>query len=378
MKVLMPVLHYYPVIGGLENWTQNIAERLSDKAEIFVITGKVKNQPAQEVKNGVNVFRTSLFSLKNLSYSSPFYILTALPFIFFKSRNFIKKEKIGLLHCQGFLSSFLGYLLSKIYRIPYIVTVQRQESKKWHWLKTRVYKNAKFCIAASWFIRKEYFEKIGVKNVEVIPNGIDLERFKNLNRQESRRKLGFNGERIIMTVGRLEKVKGIDYLIKAMTMGELPKINYRLLIIGEGSEGKNLESLAEKLGLKDRVKFLGQIPNKRIPEHLVAADCFVFPSLSEGFGIAVLEARAAGLPIVATTRGGVVDIVQGGIHGLPINPENPQSISDCIFRILSEEGLAQELAQKARAGLEKYDWQNIVLEVFKIYENYYRHTNLPS
>lgn len=378
MKVLMPVLHYYPVIGGLENWTQNIAERLSDKAEIFVITGKVKNQPAQEVKNGVNVFRTSLFSLKNLSYSSPFYILTAFPFIFFKSRNFIKKEKIGLLHCQGFLSSFLGYLLSKIYRIPYIVTVQRQESKKWHWLKIRVYKNAKFCIAASWFIRKEYFEKIGVKNIEVIPNGIDLERFKNLNRQESRRKLGFNGERIIMTVGRLEKVKGIDYLIKAMTMGELPKINYRLLIIGEGSEGKNLESLAEKLGLKDRVKFLGQIPNKRIPEHLVAADCFVFPSLSEGFGIAVLEARAAGLPIVATTRGGVVDIVQGGIHGLPINPENPQSISDCIFRILSEEGLAQELVQKARAGLEKYDWQNIVLEVFKIYENYYRHTNLPS
>ena len=64
MKVLMPVLHYSPVIGGLENWTQNIAERLSDKAEIFVITGKVKNQPAQEVKNGVNVFRTSLFYSK--------------------------------------------------------------------------------------------------------------------------------------------------------------------------------------------------------------------------------------------------------------------------------------------------------------------------
>jgi len=378
MKVLMPVLHYWPVIGGLETWTQNIAERVSDKAEIFVVTGKVKNQPLEEVKNKVKISRVSLFSLKNLSYSSPIYILTTLPFIFFKSLVLIKKKKIGLLHCQGFLSSFLGYLLSKICQIPYIVTVQRQENKRWHWFKLLAYKNAKFCIAASWFIRKEYFGKIGVKNVEVIPNGIDLERFKNLNRQESRKKLGFNGEYIIMTVGRLEKVKGIDCLLKAMTTGELPRINYRLLIIGDGSERKNLESLTEKLGLKDRVKFLGQVPNKRIPEHLAAADCFVFPSLSEGFGIAVLEARAAGLPIIATIRGGVVDIVQGGIHGLSINPDEPQSISGCISRIFSEKGLAQELIQKARVGLEKYDWQNISLRVLKLYENYSRHTNLSA
>jgi len=368
MKVLMPVLHYYPVIGGLEIWTQKIAEGLATKVEVFVITGKVQNQPSQEIKNGVHIFRTSLFSLKNLSYSSSVYILTSLPFLFFKSFSLIKKEKIGLLHCQGFLGSFVGYLLSKFCHIPYITTVQRQENRKWHWFKIKAYKNAKFCIAASWFIKKEYFEKIGVKNIEVIPNGIDLKRFENLNRQENRSKLGLNSESVIMTVGRLEKVKGINYLIKAMTMGELPKINCRLLIIGEGSERKNLESLVEKLELKDRVKFLGQISNEKIPEHLAAADCFVFPSLSEGFGIAVLEARAAGLPIVATTRGGVVDIVQGGVHGLTINPENPQSISDCIFRIFSEEGLAQELAQKARADLEKYDWQNITNRVYGIYQ----------
>ena len=73
MKVLMPVLHYWPVIGGLETWTQNIAERVSDKAEIFVVTGKVKNQPLEEVKNKVKISRVSLFSLKNLSYSNNFF-----------------------------------------------------------------------------------------------------------------------------------------------------------------------------------------------------------------------------------------------------------------------------------------------------------------
>ena len=123
MKVLMPVLHYYPVIGGLEIWTQNIAERLSGEVETFVVTGKVKNQPLRETKNRVRIFRISLFSLKNLSYSSPIYILTSLPFIFFKSFLLIKKEKVDLLHCQGFLSSLLGYFLSKLTKIPYIVTV---------------------------------------------------------------------------------------------------------------------------------------------------------------------------------------------------------------------------------------------------------------
>src|SRR3989338_11426741 len=112
MKILMPVLHYYPVIGGLETWTKNIAERLSQKAEIFVVTGRVKSQPQEEARNGVRVFRTSLFGLGDLSYSSPIYILTGLPFIFLKSLSLIKRNKIDLLHCQGFLGSRVGYCLS--------------------------------------------------------------------------------------------------------------------------------------------------------------------------------------------------------------------------------------------------------------------------
>ena len=114
MKVLMPVLHYYPVIGGLETWTKNIAERLSNKVEMFVVTGRVKDSPKKETLSEVDIFRTSLYSLRDLSYSSPIYILTALPFIFLKSFSLAKKEKINLCHCQGFLSSFLGYLLFRL------------------------------------------------------------------------------------------------------------------------------------------------------------------------------------------------------------------------------------------------------------------------
>ena len=138
MKVLFPATHYYPVIGGIETWTKNIVEKLSSKAEIFVVTGKVKAQPEKEEAGGVRIFRTSLFPLSNLSASPLIYTLSLLPFVFFKSVALIKKEKIDILHCQGFLSSFSGFWLSKISGIPYIVTVQRLENKRNH-IKNFIY-----------------------------------------------------------------------------------------------------------------------------------------------------------------------------------------------------------------------------------------------
>ena len=119
----MPVLHYHPVIGGLERWTQNIAEGLTNKAKIFVVTGKVKDESQKEILNQVSIARTSLFSLKDLSYSSLIYILTALPFIFLKSLNLVKKEKINILHCQSFLSGLIGYLVFKFTRIPLLISI---------------------------------------------------------------------------------------------------------------------------------------------------------------------------------------------------------------------------------------------------------------
>src|SRR3990167_8166082 len=274
MRILFPATHYYPVIGGIETWTKNIAEgvalrRGSGQAEIFVVTGKVKNQPEKEEADGVKIFRTSLFSLSNLSASPLIYTLSLLPFVFFESLSLIKKEKIDLLHCQGFLSSFLGFWLSKLTGVPYLATVQRLEGRG-NSIKNYVYKNATLCIGASRAIG-EYFEEIGCKNIKVIPNGIDPGKFENLTKKPHD---GF----VIITVARLEKVKGTEYLIGAFArLSLLGRLS--LVIIGDGSERKNLENLVKKLNLEERVDFLGEIPNERIPEYLAGSDCFVLPSL---------------------------------------------------------------------------------------------------
>ncbi|MCP6718831.1 MAG: glycosyltransferase family 4 protein [Patescibacteria group bacterium] len=362
MKVLIPVLHYYPVIGGLETWTQNIAERLSDKADIFIVTGKVKDKPNKENLREVDISRTSLYSLRDLSYSSPLYILTALPFIFLKSLFLIKKEKINICHCQGFLSSFLGYLLFNLTKTPYVVTVQRLEKNSF--LRKLVYRNAKTCIAASSAI-KDYFIEIGSKDIVVIPNGIDLRRFSNLDRKENRAKLGLDNKFTIMTIARLEKVKGIRYLIQSLPLLD---INYQLLIVGDGSERESLENMVKKLGLDNKVEFLGQIQNEKIPDYLIVADCSILPSLKEGFGIVILEAIASKVPVVATRVGGILDIIEDEKTGLLVESKNPDQIAKAIYRIYSQPELARDLVANASLNLVKYDWQNITGEVHKIYK----------
>ncbi len=376
MRILIPVLHYCPVIGGLETWTKNIAERLSDKVEMFVVTGRVKDSPKKETLSGVDIFRTSFYSLQDLSYSSLIYILTALPFIFFKSFFLIKEKEINLCHCQGFLSSFLGYLFLKLRGIPYIVTVQRLETRK-DFLRKLVYRNAKICLVSS-FAVKEYFKEIGVKDIRIVPNGIDFKEFIGLDRESLRRKIGLKNEFTVITVGRLERRKGFQYLIKAFNILEnRVKDKIKLIIIGGGDLKKELEDLAENLSLKEKIDFRGQISPKDVPGYLGACDCFVLSSLEEGFGIVILEAMASGVPVIGTRIGGILDIIEDGENGILVESKNPEQIAEAVFKIYSQSEFAKNLVLNAKNNLEKYDWDSIIEKVYTIYQELLWKKSLP-
>ncbi|MFH1780758.1 MAG: glycosyltransferase family 4 protein [Candidatus Nealsonbacteria bacterium] len=366
MKILMPATHYYPVIGGIETWTRRIAEGLAQKAEVFVVTGKVWGRPDQETVEKVKIYRRSLFILKNFSRSPLFYSLTLLPYVFLKSLSLIKKERIDLLHCQGFLSGILGYLLFKITKAPFIVTVQRME-KRGNFLKEFIYRQAAVCIGVSSPVA-DYFKAIGCKHVEIIPNGVDVGNFTGLDRQESRAALGIKNEFVIITVARLEKVKGIEYLILSLLGLKSAIADYKLLIIGDGGERKALENLVKKLGLTESVKFLGQIVNERVAEYLIAGDCFVLPSIREGFGIAILEAQAAGIPVIGAKVGGIAEVLAQGQTGLLVPPGDEQSICDALVKIYANPDLALKMVESARENLKNYDWQKIADKVYQIYQ----------
>jgi teichuronic acid biosynthesis glycosyltransferase TuaC len=153
--------------------------------------------------------------------------------------------------------------------------------------------------------------KIPEKNVDVIPNGVDLSLFSIIDKLDARKRLGISpNQSLVLTVGSLDEVKGTRFLIEAL--GAIMKRNSPpplLISIGDGPLKLSLCSLAKKLGLADHVRFLGKMPHKEIPLWMNAADLFCLPSIREGHPNVLIEALACGVPVVASNVGAIPEII---------------------------------------------------------------------
>ena len=226
--------------------------------------------------------------------------------------------------------------------------------------------NSKVILALTEDMKKE-IQKITNKKIEIIPNGIDNEKFK-LNKFETRKILGINEkEKIIIFVGRLEPVKGIKYLIESINILNETENNLKLLIIGEGNEDRELKRLVKRLGLCEEIKFLGKIINEKIPEYLVASDIFVLPSLSEGFPVVLLEAMASGLPIITTKIRGLAEIIQENVNGFTVKPENPNEIAEKMDLILNNKPIVEKFYIENKKKSRLYNWSIIVKRLELLY-----------
>lgn len=163
----------------------------------------------------------------------------------------------------------------------------------------------------------------------VIPSGIDVARFEcaRERRAETRRSLGATDDRLLVgVVGRLEPIKGMEYFIRAAVAFGQRHDDVRFCVAGQGSQLEALRALAAPLG--DRVRFLGY--REDVPEVMAALDVLVVPSINEGMGRVILEAGAAGVPVIASRVGGIVDVVRDGETGILVEPKNPAAIAEAL------------------------------------------------
>ncbi len=212
------------------------------------------------------------------------------------------------------------------------------------------------------------------KRTEVITNGVS---FKNFDPPEAgeevRRRLGLEGKKVILSVGRLQAVKGFDSVIRALPriIERVPEAVY--LIVGSGPEEIPLWSLASDLGLEDRVIFTGEVPHgklgRREDAYYQACDLFAMPSREdtatgqvEAFGIAHLEAGACGKPVVGGLSGGTPEAVSDGESGLLVDPEQPERVADAVIRILTSPELARSMGEAGRRRAEARQWSQVVME----------------
>jgi len=199
-----------------------------------------------------------------------------------------------------------------------------------------------------------------------IENGVDHRHFRPPTPEEraaARAALGLGQERMVMAVGRLDRLKGMGDLVSALPL--LPQAT-RLILVGDGAEREALRSRARALGVGDRVHLTGWTTDVR--SFLWAADAFALPSLTEGMPNALLEAMATGLPCVATSVGAVADLLEGGAVGLLVQPDDPPDLATALRHALEEERAASRLGMAARARVEA---RHTLDEMLKRYEALY-------
>lgn len=267
-------------------------------------------------------------------------------------------------------------------RIPFLLTVQEGDSEKHLFfgkgglvgLGSRlIFKNADYIQVISYFLR-DFAKKRGARcPIEVVPNGVDWELFNTAYRVSEikavRDNLGLKDDYVILTASRLVFKNGIDTLIEAVAKFKEKRPNVKCLVIGDGPEREKLKSKSRKLKVLNNIIFLGQIPQKDLPVYFRIADVFVRPSRSEGLGNAFLEAMAAGVPVIGTPVGGIVDFLIEGETGFLVPADNPDELANKLSFVFNNPVLRGRTIQNSRQLIQQaYTWDKIALLFRNIFD----------
>ena len=173
------------------------------------------------------------------------------------------------------------------------------------------------------------------------------------------------GKPRVLFVGRLAPQKGVGTLVAAA--GLLKHPSAQVILVGDGPKRKALECEAKRLGVADRLHFVGFVAHDRVPAVMSHADLLVLPSVYEELGTVLLEAMQAGLPIVASKIGGISDVIQDGVNGMLVPPGEPEALAHAIDRLLAERDLARRLSEGAQERGKDYDWEVLAERVLRVY-----------
>jgi len=205
------------------------------------------------------------------------------------------------------------------------------------------------------------------ERVYVVPPGVDLAMFQPIDRAEARGKIGYGPGRLLLFVGRLERLKGVEVAIRALALlRDRAHDDVRLLILGEdsGEDGKEgeeseksrLRSVAVAAGVRDRVDFLGSVAHHELPYFYSAADVLVMPSYSESFGLVGLEAQACGRPVVGSDVTGLRSVIRDQVSGYLIASHDPAAYAERIGRLLDDPEMAQQMGRRGRLLAQRFSW----------------------
>jgi glycosyltransferase involved in cell wall biosynthesis len=298
----------------------------------------------------------------------------------FRLSRLARRDGIRLIHSHLHESNLLATLVAKAVGCPVVVTVHNVQmtplvrragslrSRLRLWAIRRALRAADIVVAVGNHVAqatRQLLPGAGGRLV-VIHNGVSV-RIHAVDRAAVRAKLGFNdSESLLVCVARLVPQKRHRDLIRALTgiVREEPMV--RLLLVGTGPEERSLRALAVDCGVEEHVHWLGE--RRDVSEILAAADLFVLPSAFEGVPLALLEAMAAGLPVVVTDVPGSSEVVENGVSGLCVPPRSPEALAAAILRLLRRPDEARRLAEAGASEVrERFDVDSMIDGVDALY-----------
>lgn len=369
MKILQVTSVFPPRIGGLEKCVYNISKGLVEEGhQTIVYTTNSPRSKTYELKDGVVIHRIPVFITV---FGAP--IALFLPYMI--------RENVDLVHVHvppvfGAISSIV---FGKMKRVPVIVTFHNDTVARARWQNflVRIYNvilnrlilgKVNLITVPSQAYRMELKRRgIDENRIRTINNGIELSTRKGFNVNKLKQQLGLLEKEIVLFVGALEKRKGVEFLIKAFPRVKNKILNVKFLIVGNGSEKTNLESLAHDLKASGDILFTGHVTDEQLEVFYEISDAFVLPSLYETFGLVLLEAMAHSKPIVATRILGVSELVNSGINGILVEPRNSEQLSEAIIQVLSEKDYANRLGMNGERFSKKFEWKTAVSKYVDAY-----------
>ena len=382
--------------GGMNVYVLQLAReyaRRGNRVDVFTRYHDPTDPKIVEIEERARVIHLEAGPL-NASKNDLFsYIPTFLDGMY----RFQQEEETGydLVHSHYWLSGMVGATLSREWNAPHITTFHtlaktkmrarpgEREPQLRQDIEGHVMSVADGIVVSTDEERHDVIRHYDAppRNIHVIPAGVDLDMFQPVDQYQARAELGIKDERVILYVGRIEPLKGIDILLRAIPMLEYGQDlvsgtgqALRVLIVGgnpdNDSELDRLKSLTSELGIEDCVRFTGSVPQSTLPTYYSAADVFVLPSHSESFGLAPLEAMACGTPVVVSRVGGMKTFVNSGENGYLVPWRCPESFAQRLDVLLANPELRDVMGQAAREKALSMGWDSVADRMLDYYSTH--------
>jgi len=375
MKILIAAESYYPSADGASYAAHRLAKGLKKRGHSIMVVAPSKTlRTGYETRDGISVFGVRSYPIlvyKGFRFSPPVFIKRSI-------EKAVRDFDPDVVHIQShFFICEQVFRAAKKMGIPIVGTNHFMPENLIHYFP--VPKSWKKTIKNSaWRKFKSVYEELDIVttptataaklaqgiglNKKIIPisNGIDLARFNPRNVGEYlRKKYALGRVPILLYVGRLDKEKNIDKIIRALKL--IPAgINFKFAVAGKGAEKNKLKRLAEKLGLEKRVAFLGFVPDKDLPNLYPLATCFIIAGIAELQSIVTMEAMASGLPVLAANAVALPELVRPGENGFLFETGDLKQIADCIVKIISDPELRKRMSRNSLEMIEEHDETKVV------------------